>query len=222
MATDAQRPGAQQWVPEGGGIPALREAARGCRGCELHGPATQTVFSAGSPLARVVLVGEQPGDQEDRAGEPFVGPAGRLLDRALEQAGIERADAYVTNAVKHFRFTPTPKRRMHQTPDLAHIEACRPWLDAELAVLDPLVVVGLGATAARALLGPGVRVTRERGLLKPRYTGGDEPAGRRTSWWLVTVHPSSVLRADDRDAALAALVDDLRVVAGALAAEGGR
>jgi len=215
-AGTVQRPGAGAWVPAGGGIPALREAAAGCEGCELHGPATQTVFSKGSPLARVVLVGEQPGDQEDLQGAPFVGPAGRLLDRALADAGIDPVDAYVTNAVKHFRFTATPKRRLHQTPDAVHVEACRPWLAAELAVLDPDVVVCLGATAVRALLGPTVRVMRDRGRLLTRYSGASEPAARRTTWWLVTVHPSAVLRADDETAAYGALVADLRVVAAAL------
>ena len=216
-----ERPGAARWVPAGGGLPALRSASAACRGCELYGPATQTVFSKGSALARVVLVGEQPGDQEDRQGAPFVGPAGRLLDRALADAGIDPADCYVTNAVKHFRFTPTPKRRLHQTPDVAHVEACRPWLEAELAVLDPVVLVCLGATAVRALLGPSVRVTRDRGRLLTRYAGAGEPAARRTVWTLVTVHPSAVLRADDEATAYAALVADLRAVAGALALEGG-
>jgi DNA polymerase len=220
MATPTiDRPGAQQWVPEGGGITALSRAAHDCRGCELWEPATQVVFSKGSPLARVVLVGEQPGDQEDRKGEPFVGPAGKLLDRALGEAGIDPADAYVTNAVKHFRFTPTPNRRLHKTPDLVHLVACRPWLTAELAVVDPEVLVCLGATAVRAVLGPSVKVTRDRGQLRP-WEGllGDEPARRRSAWSLVTIHPSAVLRADDRDAAFAGLVADLRVAADALVA----
>ena len=216
-ATD--RPGAQQWVPPGAGIESLREAARACRGCELWEPATQVVFSAGSPTARVALVGEQPGDQEDRRGEPFVGPAGRLLDKALVEAGISREDAYVTNTVKHFRFTQAGpgKRRIHQTPDRVHIEACRPWLHAELAVVDPEVVVCLGATAAKALLGPAFRVTKQRGQLFPRLVADeDETAAVQNGWLLATVHPSSVLRAPDdaaKQAAYEGLVADLRVVA---------
>ena len=213
---DPERPGAQQWVPVGGGLDQLRATAAGCAGCELHGPATQTVFSSGAPTARLALVGEQPGDAEDRQGAPFVGPAGRLLDDALRRAGIDRTDTYVTNAVKHFRFTPTPQRRLHQTPDLAHISACRPWLVAELAVVDPEVVVCLGATAARALLGPAFRVTRQRGILYPRAARADDPALVRAGWMLGTVHPSAVLRADDRDTALTALVADLAVAAAAL------
>jgi uracil-DNA glycosylase family protein len=199
---------AAPWVPAGAGVEQLRAAAAACEGCELHGPATQTVFSAGSPLARVVLVGEQPGDVEDREGRPFVGPAGRLLDRALVEAGIDRRQAYVTNAVKHFRYRPTPQRRLHQTPELVHLEACRPWLQAELAVVDPDVLVCLGATAAKALLGPAFRVTRQRGQLYPRHG--------HAGWTMATTHPSAVLRADDRDAAYAALVADLRVAAAAV------
>lgn len=215
-----ERPGAQEWVPAGGGLDSLRTAARDCRGCELYGPATQTVFSKGSELARVLLVGEQPGDQEDRRGEPFVGPAGRLLHQALGEAGIDPQDCYVTNAVKHFRFTPTPKRRLHRTPDVVHVEACRPWLSAEMALLDPEVTVCLGATATRAVLGPSARVLRDRGQLFPREAPLGEPAMRRAAWTTVTVHPSAVLRADDRDTAQAAFVADLRVVAAALAPAG--
>nr|CAA9321164.1 MAG: Uracil-DNA glycosylase, putative family 6 [uncultured Nocardioidaceae bacterium] len=200
---------AAPWVPPGAGLDALRAAAADCQGCELHGPATRTVFSAGSALARVVLVGEQPGDMEDRQGVPFVGPAGQLLDRALADAGIDRAQAYVTNAVKHFRFRETGRRRLHQTPDLSHMTACRPWLDAELALVEPDVLVCLGATAAKALFGPGFRVTRQRGQLFPR------PGS--TGWMMATNHPSAVLRADDRAAAFAALVADLRVAAAAVA-----
>lgn len=199
---------AAAWVPVGAGVENLRAAAASCTGCELHGPATQTVFSAGSALARVVLVGEQPGDMEDRRGEPFVGPAGQLLDRALAEAGIDRAQAYVTNAVKHFRFRETGRRRLHQTPELAHLSACRPWLDAELAVLAPDVVICLGATAAKAIFGPAFRVTRQRGHLFPRAGG--------TGWWMATNHPSAVLRADDPEAAYAALVSDLQGAAAAV------
>jgi uracil-DNA glycosylase family protein len=210
---------AAEYVPDDADLDHLAQAAAKCRGCELYEDATQTVFGEGPPSARVVLVGEQPGDQEDRKGEPFVGPAGRLLDRALEQAGIARDDAYVTNAVKHFRFTQTGKRRIHQTPDLSHITACKPWLDAELALLAPEVVVVLGATAAKALLGPSFRVTKQRGQLMPFEGRADgEDAGVHNAWILATVHPSSVLRGpeEQREQAFQALVDDLAVAAKAL------
>ncbi len=208
-----ERPGADAWVPAGAGIASLRNAATGCQGCELHRSATQTVFSSGSTLARVAFVGEQPGDAEDRQGAPFVGPAGRLLDRALSEAGIDRADCYVTNAVKHFRFTQTPQRRLHQTPELVHLTACRPWLVAELAVVDPEILVCLGATAARSIFGPAFRVTRQRGILYPRTPRHVEPALVRAGWMLATVHPSAVLRASDTEAAYAEFVQDLSVVA---------
>ena len=206
---------AAEFVPDGVGIDGLAAAALGCRGCELHGPATQTVFSKGSPTARVVLVGEQPGDQEDKQGAPFVGPAGQLLNKALAEVGIAPADCYVTNAVKHFRFTQAGEgqRRIHQTPEARHVEACRPWLLAELGVLDPQVVVCLGATAGRALLGPSFRVTKQRGQLIP---WPDATVGSGSAWLVPTVHPSAVLRADDRDAAYSGLVADLRVAADAL------
>lgn len=213
-----ERPGAERWVPEGAGIDQLRMAAADCQGCELHAAATQTVFSVGSPLARVALVGEQPGDAEDRAGAPFVGPAGQLLDRALGAAGLDRTECYITNAVKHFRFTPTPKRRLHQTPELVHVQACRPWLTAELAVVDPEVVVCLGATAARALFGPAFRVTRQRGVLFARPARLADPALLQAGWMMATVHPSAVLRAPDSDAAFDGLVRDLAVVSEALVA----
>ena len=203
---------AADFVPEGAGITQLREAAQGCRGCELWENATQTVFSAGPTTARVVLVGEQPGDQEDRQGQPFVGPAGRLLVKAIDEAGIDRAVTYRTNAVKHFRFTQAGpgKRRIHQTPDMRHITACRPWLVEELRLVDPDVIVCLGATATKALLGPAIRVTKDRGALMERETS----LGPRQ--FLVTIHPSAVLRADDQDAAYAGLVADLRVAASVL------
>ncbi|WP_432494596.1 UdgX family uracil-DNA binding protein [Kineococcus auxinigenes] len=207
-------PGAAQWVPPGADVERLREAARGCRGCELWEPATQVVFSAGAADGRLALVGEQPGDQEDRRGIPFVGPAGRLLQRAVAEAGIDLATTYVTNAVKHFRFEQRTGagRRIHRTPDLAHVTACRPWLAAELAQVDPEVVVCLGATAARALLPEGFRVTKHRGQLIRRVTS----RGEKT--FLGTIHPSAVLRVPEaeREAAHAALVADLRVAAGAL------
>jgi uracil-DNA glycosylase family protein len=217
-------------VPDGVGLAGLREAAAGCRACELWEPATQTVFGEGPETARIVFVGEQPGDQEDRAGEPFVGPAGKLLDRALADAKIDRRDAYVTNAVKHFRFTPTPKRRIHQSPGPEHLLACRPWLEAEFAVLAPEIVVCLGAVAAKALISPSFRITRERGQLLPWTPPGapaaeaeddDEPEEEvpAQTWILATTHPSAVLRtpAEGRAAAYDALVADLRVVAHALA-----
>jgi len=221
-------------VPADVGLAGLREAAAGCRACELWEPATQTVFGEGPESARIVFVGEQPGDQEDRKGEPFVGPAGRLLDKALAEAGIDRRDAYITNAVKHFRFTPTPKRRIHQSPGAEHLTACRPWLEAEFTVLQPEVVVCLGAVAAKALISPSFRITQQRGRLLPWTppgrqalplaepdADGDEPEEEvpAQTWMLATAHPSAVLRTPDdaRDAAYAALVADLRVVAGALA-----
>jgi uracil-DNA glycosylase len=202
---------AAPYVPGGAGLAALREAAAHCRGCPLHRDATQAVFGEGEPSARVALVGEQPGDQEDRKGRPFVGPAGRVLGRALEEAGIERGDAYVTNAVKHFKFTlraERGRRRIHKPPSLREMTACGPWLDAELAVVDPEVLVALGATAGKGLLGSSYRVTKQRGQLLER---ADAPPV------LGTVHPSAVLRADeDREAVYAGLVADLRVVAGVL------
>lgn len=212
--------------PHGVGLAGLRSAAAGCRACELWEPATQTVFGEGPETARVVLVGEQPGDQEDRVGEPFVGPAGKVLDRALGDAGIDRRDTYVTNAVKHFRFAPKGKRRIHQTPGPEHLRAYRPWLEAEFEVLKPEVVVCLGATAAKALISPSFRITKDRGRLIPWTPPGaaaepgdeDEDAPSQT-WMLATTHPSAVLRAPDetRPAAYDALVADLAVVAHALA-----
>ncbi|PPK98410.1 DNA polymerase [Kineococcus xinjiangensis] len=213
--TTIERPGARQWVPADGDVEALRTAVGQCRGCELWEPATQAVFSAGSPTARLALVGEQPGDQEDRRGIPFVGPAGRLLQRAVDEAGIDRAQVYVTNAVKHFRFEQAGEgaRRIHKSPELAHITACKPWLAAELARVDPDVVVCLGATAAKALLPKDFRVTRQRGQLMRLATS----RGEKT--FLGTIHPSAVLRVpeEQRQEAYDALVADLRVAAGALA-----
>jgi DNA polymerase len=213
-------PTAEPFVPAGADLEGLRHAAGDCRGCHLFEGATQTVFGSGEPDARVVLVGEQPGDVEDRRGEPFVGPAGQLLDRALAEAGVDRAEAYVTNAVKHFKFTQSGagKRRIHATPDTFEVTACKPWLRAELSVLDPEVVVALGATAAKALLGPAFRVTQQRGVLfewPPRGTP-DEPR-TQSGFVMATIHPSAVLRADDRDVAYAGLVADLRIAAGVLA-----
>jgi uracil-DNA glycosylase family protein len=220
---------AADFVPDAAGLDALREAALGCRGCALHENATQTVFSKGPASARLVLVGEQPGDIEDRRGEPFVGPAGKLLDRALVEAGLDPAQTYTTNAVKHFTFTTSGpgKRRIHATPDAQAVAACRPWLVAEFAVLAPDVVVALGATAAKAMFGPQFRVTRSRGVLMPwpdsaaipaDFRRDDEDDGSRAAAYaMATVHPSAVLRADDQDVAFAALVADLEVAATALA-----
>jgi uracil-DNA glycosylase len=205
---------AQPFVPDHGGLPALRRAAAQCRGCPLHRDATQTVFGAGKADARVMLVGEQPGDQEDRQGKPFVGPAGRLLDRALEEAGIDPAEAYVTNAVKHFKFTQAEprKRRIHKAPSLREMTACGPWLAAELAVVEPELIVILGATAGKALLGSSFRVGEARGALLEQEIHG------RPEKLVATVHPSSVLRAqdEDREAAYQGLVSDLKVAARAL------
>jgi len=178
----------------------LRRRAAGCTACELYADATQTVFGAGRPGARIVLAGEQPGDKEDEAGEPFVGPAGHLLDRALERAGVGRGDAYLTNVVKHFRFRREGKRRIHRTPGVEHVRACLPWLESELATVRPRLLVTLGATAAKALLGSSFRLTRHRGELLD-YAGLP---------LLATVHPSAVLRApsDRRDEAFEELVAD--------------
>jgi uracil-DNA glycosylase family protein len=197
-------------VPERPSLTKLREAAAGCRACPLWKDATQTVFGEGPAKAAVVLVGEQPGDREDQEGRPFVGPAGRVLDDALADAGIDRKQVYVTNAVKHFKWTPRGKRRIHQKPNAEEIAACRPWLDAELAVVKPDVLVALGATAAQALLGRGFRVTRERGVPVDSELAPNVVA---------TVHPSSILRARDeaeRREAYDAFVADLKVVAGLL------
>ena len=212
--------GAAGLVPAGAGLALLRAAAATCTGCELAGPATRTVFSAGSATARIALVGEQPGDVEDQRGVPFVGPAGQLLDRALTQAGIDRTDVYVTNAVKHFRFTggDAGTRRIHRTPDISHVDACKPWLLAELAVVDPVVVVLLGATASKALLGPTFKVTRSRGRLIPRAGHLDEAAAVQGGWMLATLHPSAVLRAEDPDTAYSGFVADLRLAAVACSA----
>src|SRR4051794_12422278 len=218
---------AADFVPSGVGLDGLRTAAASCRGCHLHENATQTVFSKGPASARLVLVGEQPGDVEDRRGEPFVGPAGKLLDRAIADAGLDPAHTYTTNAVKHFKFKPAAggKRRIHATPDSTEVGACRPWLVAEFEVLDPDLVNAPAATAGKALFGPGFRVTKSRGVLlpwpasaaHPEEFARDDEAASGSAYALATIHPSAVLRADDRDAAYAGLVNDLTVAAGALA-----
>jgi len=193
-------------VPERPSLKKLREAAAGCTACPLHETGTQTVFGDGATKARVVFVGEQPGDQEDQQGKPFVGPAGKLLDKALEDAGIDRSAVYVTNVVKHFKWQARGKRRIHQKPNWSEIAACRPWLEAELEVIEPRVLVCLGATAAQALLGRDFRVSRQRGELV------DSDLAEKV---IATVHPSSILRADaeTRDLEYRGLVRDLEVVA---------
>jgi len=185
-------------------LDALRTEAASCTRCPLYERATQTVFGEGRPDARFLFIGEQPGDREDLAGRPFVGPAGGVLDRALAAAGIGRDDAYVTNAVKHFKFEPRGKARIHKKPDRSEVAACRYWLDHELALVEPQVAVLLGATAAQALLGASFRVTREHGQLIERP--GLPPM-------VATIHPSAVLRSDDREAMFDGLVADLRVAA---------
>jgi DNA polymerase len=198
---------AEELIPKQPTLPGLREAAAGCRACDLYKTGTQTVFGEGGSHARVMFVGEQPGDREDIEGKPFVGPAGRLLDEALEKAGIDRKQVYITNAVKHFKWKPQGKRRLHQKPNAAEINACRPWLDAEMAVIRPAFLVLLGATAAQALLGRDFRVSQQRGQFIER-------PGLPTV--MATVHPSSILRAPDdetRELEMQAFVRDLRKLA---------
>jgi uracil-DNA glycosylase len=196
----------------------LRDAAQECRGCDLWENATQTVFGEGPGRARVLLVGEQPGDREDVEGHPFVGPAGRLLDSALAAAGIARDDVYVTNAVKHFRWEAKGKRRIHKRPSMEQVNACRPWLEAEIDLVGPEVVVCLGATAAQALLGRDFRVSRQRGEFVSTPGGLRGPNAVAGPLITATVHPSSILRArdDSREAEMAAFVADLAAVAARL------
>ncbi len=205
---DADWPTATAFLPERRDLAALRDAAAGCRGCPQGEPATQTVFGRGEAGARLMLVGEQPGDVEDTRGLPFVGPAGRVLVQALDEAGVDRSQVYVTNAVKHFGFTVRGTRRIHATPDSLVVGACKPWLLAEVAAVGPELVVLLGATAAKALYGPSFRVTQSRGTLMP--WPGEGPQA------MATIHPSAVLRSDDRDTAMAGLVADLRVAQASL------
>jgi uracil-DNA glycosylase family protein len=210
-----QYPTAAPFVPDGASLAQLRDAVQSCRGCPLHRRATQAVFGAGGARARVVLIGEQPGDREDLEGKPFVGPAGRLLDEVLIEAGIDRASAYVTNAVKHFKWEPRGKRRIHQRPTTREIAACKPWIDAELERIRPIAIVALGATAAQSFLGAAFRITKERGrLLETAHA----PV------FVATHHPSAVLRAPDAEARArmrAELVEDLRTVARRVARERG-
>jgi len=199
---------ATPFLPDKHTLPALRDAAAGCRGCHLWRGATQTVFGEGLKKARVMLVGEQPGDKEDQAGHPFVGPAGRELDKGLEAAGIVRDEAYVTNVVKHFKFEERGRRRIHQTPKRFEIDACRPWLDEELRVVQPDALVPLGATAAKALLGSSFRVTKQRGQVI-------EDTGLAPIV-VATIHPSAILRQrtdEERIAEREAFAADLAVVA---------
>ncbi len=201
-------------IPSHPTLEKLREAADGCKACDLWKRGTQTVFGEGSRHAKVMFVGEQPGDQEDLQGRPFVGPAGRVLDKALEIAGIDRSDVYVTNAVKHFKWEPRGKRRIHKKPRQLEIAACRPWLEAEIAVTKPEVVVCLGATAAQSLLGPKFKVTERRGEVIPSTLA---------PFLVATVHPSSILRAPDEEArqeAMTAFVNDMRTIADVLRQKG--
>jgi uracil-DNA glycosylase len=207
---DSAANSATPWVPERPTLPRLREAVEGCRGCELWRSATQAVFGEGRARAPVLLVGEQPGDQEDLEGSPFVGPAGRVLDEALAEAGIDRDATYVTNAVKHFKWEARGKRRIHAKPTWSETVACRPWLEAELAVVKPRVLVCLGATAAQSLLGKQFRVTKHRG----EWVESD-----LAELVTATIHPSAILRQRDaasRRAEQARFVDDLRIVAAVL------
>jgi uracil-DNA glycosylase family protein len=200
---------ATELIPPRPSLSSLKSAAQECRACELWQKGTQTVFGEGAPSAEIMLVGEQPGDQEDRKGRPFVGPAGRLLDEALDAAGIDRRRAYLTNVVKHFNWVPKGKRRIHRKPNLEHIAACRPWLDSELKVVKPRALVCLGATAAQALLGRDFRVTKQRGELL---------VSELAPIVMATVHPSSIvrLRDEDRTEALRLFVADLKGLASAL------
>jgi uracil-DNA glycosylase len=198
---------AADFVPPSRNLKVLKAASRDCRGCDLYKNATQTVFGDGQPKARVMFVGEQPGDKEDLTGEPFVGPAGALLSRAMEEAGIDRTAAYVTNSVKHFKFEMRGKKRIHKKPAGIEIAACRPWLDSEIEAVRPEIIVCLGATAAQAFLGKDFRVTKQRGQII---------ATERAPQILATVHPSSILRAPDEESRhreYASFVSDLKVVA---------
>jgi uracil-DNA glycosylase family protein len=203
--TGEESGGAEALVPDHPTLKSLREAAAACTACPLHETGTQTVFGEGLKRARLMLIGEQPGDREDIEGHPFVGPAGRILDQALEQAEIERGDAYVTNVVKHFKWKARGKRRIHQTPRAEEIKACAPWLEAELEVVDPEVMVCLGATAVKAVIGSKARVMKDHGEFLESKLG-------RTA--VPTLHPSAILRADpgDRDDAMSLLVGDLKRV----------
>jgi len=205
---------AEEFFPDRKTLPALREAAADCQACDLYKRGTQTVFGAGTRNAEVLFVGEQPGNDEDLEGEPFVGPAGKLLDKALEEAGIDRQKAYVTNVVKHFKWEPRGKRRIHKKPNAKEIAACRPWLEAEIEIVKPKVIVCLGATAAQALLGSNFRVSQERG----KFIESD-----LAPYIIATVHPSAILRAPDdetRHEQKRRFIDDLKKVADVLSKSG--
>jgi DNA polymerase len=221
----AEHPGAQAWVPEHPTRASLAEAVQGCRGCELYRDATQAVMGEGAADARVVLLGEQPGDKEDLEGKPFVGPAGKLLARALGDAGVDPAAVYRTNAVKHFRWSGTKgKQRIHKNPSQWHIAACGPWMVAELDLVRPEGLVLLGATAGKAVYGASFRVGEARGRVAdfpPELPGHHQPE-HPPAWVVATTHPAAVLRSRDRDADYAQFVADLRVVAEALARPAGR
>jgi DNA polymerase len=215
MAAKEDRPGAGEWVPDRPTPARLQEAVQACRGCELYRDATQGVMGTGNPHAPVMVLGEQPGDQEDRKGEPFVGPAGKVLDRALADAGIDPGDVWTTNVVKHFRWAGSRgKQRIHKSPARYHVEACSPWLEAELAMVRPAGVILLGGTAGKALYGSSFRVGESRG----RFLDWPEalPLATPPEWVLPTTHPSAVLRSEGRDEAYAGLVADLQVAVGRL------
>jgi uracil-DNA glycosylase family protein len=208
--------GAAQFVPADPTLDALRTAAQDCRGCDLYRDATQAVVGEGPESAKVMLVGEQPGDKEDLAGKPFVGPAGTLLVSALEAAGLPPQQVFSTNVVKHFRFSEVRgKQRIHKSPDLSHTVACTPWLVAELSIVAPSGVVLLGATAGKAVLGRSFKVTASRGQLLP-WPEDFSPGQYQPDWLLATTHPSAVLRSKQRDEAFAGLVADLKIAADAL------
>ncbi|MGH3506836.1 MAG: UdgX family uracil-DNA binding protein [Nocardioidaceae bacterium] len=217
--TRSSRPrGAEPYLPRDQSLAALSAAVDGCRGCELYHDTTGAVFGSGSLNADLVLVGEQPGDQEDRQGEPFVGPAGRLLDRALSEARIEPEQTYRTNAVKHFRHSVRGKRRLHQTPDLSHMVACSPWLEAELIAIEPRGIVLLGSSAGKAIFGGAFRLKDLRGGPHEWPDAARLQAPGPPPWLVVTTHPSAVLRAkDERDTVFEALVADLELARSALA-----
>ena len=214
MCPTAQKPfSAVPFIPNSLSLSTLRKAAENCKGCPLYEHATQTVFGEGASHSAIFFVGEQPGDQEDIAGKPFVGPAGKLLDKCLAEAGIERTQAYVTNMVKHFKWEPRGKRRIHEKPNQMEISACKPWLDREIEAVRPKMIVALGATAAQGLLGPSFRVTKQRG--KVMRVEGYPPI-------LATVHPSSLLRqitAEDRERETQRFIEDLKVCAKILLGE---
>jgi uracil-DNA glycosylase len=201
-------PSAEAFMPKKISLATLREAAMGCEGCPLYKRGTQTVFGEGPARALAIFVGEQPGDQEDLAGKPFVGPAGKMLDSAMEEAGVDREKVYVTNAVKHFKWEPRGKRRLHAKPNAREIQACKPWLTAEIQVVKPQLVVALGATAAQAMMGSSFRITKEHGRVFEETQWG--------KWFMATYHPSALLRMPDKemkDRAYREFVDDLSVAA---------